>query len=350
MQQHIGHKGSHHRPEHGEAEQGSLLLSEGQNVSGEHTKAQAGAQGDAHLKDGAHQGNGHHIARRLHMATVIHPQGGRGQRQTHGGVNEDDGGVAGQDGRLMDSGAIRQRVCLIAITGLAQLAKGSQPHHQVAGLTPVAVIELFQQVVHQRGEHHNQKVQNSVKSGQSQQVSGKHGAEHRKGVEKQDGGALHPQPAEQCAQLRAAVHHLHRQRCREDSQMGEQQKGQTGDVVGEKQGIPVKGQRVHHVGAAGGKQIAEHRHSRHQAKDGRERDTRREHLAHFGGQIRQRLRPMPTVGIGGSDIEKPHGQQEHPKQAVSRPNGPEPGHIFGKQGTVKARCHGPHSPHLPIHK
>ena len=84
-------------------------------------------------------------------------------------------------------------------------------------------------------------------------MAGKHGAEGGKGEEKQSGAALNQQPDSQGGQRLSPA--LHRQkgqfggrRHQSHRQMGQQQAGQTGQILGGEQGLPPQGQRVHHGG------------------------------------------------------------------------------------------------------
>ena len=55
-------------------------------------EAQPGAQGDAVFEDRPHQGDGHHVPRRLHMAVAIDHQGQHRQHHPGGGIGGHGGG------------------------------------------------------------------------------------------------------------------------------------------------------------------------------------------------------------------------------------------------------------------
>ena len=204
------------------------------------------------------------------MALVVDPQGGKGERHRRCGVERHRAGIvdlgspnpfAGGGFHVPDS------------AGAGQLDQGGEPLGHLFNVAPEAgkaVEHGLQHGVHQGKDHIDQQIQNAVKGGQRQNVSGEHGAEHREGVEKQGGYTLNQQPYRQRVQVQTAVHGLHCRRHQKDCQMGQKDEGQAGEVVGDKQGVPVQGKGVHHAGRAGEEQVAEHRHGGCQTHCGRQ--------------------------------------------------------------------------------
>ena len=357
-QQHLGHQRAHHRPQYNKNQKGGAVGLKTQNSGGSHAQTQAGAHGYAHLEQRTYQGDGHHVAGGLHMADLVYPQGCQSEHHRNGGVDEDSFCPSDGIGTYHSGNAVRQsyRRPLQADgrTGFQEHSHRGEPLD--CGMAdqsgaPVTVIKFLQHCVNQIPQNHSQKVQDHIKGGQGQQISSKHGAEGSKGEEKQPCCALYPQPGQQYPQIHAAVQNLDHDSYAENGQIGQQQKGQTGEVVGAEQSFPVHGQGVHHAGAAAKTQVAEYGHSGGQTEGGRQHHARLQTLTQRPGQIHQLqlavFRASAELGGGG---EKLHGDHKSPDQGINTPDGPESDHVFLKQGTIIVRCHGPHSPHLPIHR
>ena len=79
-------------------------------------------------------------------------------------------------------------------------------------------------------------------------MSGKHGAEHGEGVEKEAQSALNQQPLGQWPEGQTPQGRLRSGSQNKDGQLGQQQEGQPRQILGEEQGLPTERQGVHHTG------------------------------------------------------------------------------------------------------
>ena len=315
---------------------------------GEHAQAQPGAEGHPVFEQGAHQGDSHHVAGGLRMAAAVDVQGYKGQRHTHGGV---DGHRARGAEALPLFAAAKQRQRVLQGVG------GGEVLHDLSGPggPGVAVEELVEQAVQQGVDDVGQHVENTVEGGQGQDVAGEHGAEGGEGEEEQAHAALTQQPHQQGGHRRAPVLHgqegqLHHGRQYGGYQLGQQQEGQPRQVLGGEQGLPPGGQGVEPAGGAAVIQIAEHRHSAENGKEGSQIQAKGGHFRQIHRADQQTLLGIAVHIAAKVGVEHVQRDKKQPNHPVARPQGPEAGQSLAVEGAVKVRCRGPHSSHLPVHR
>ena len=345
LQQHLGHEVADGSPQQQVAGQAAGDIDAERGVQPE-AQTQAGAQGHAVLEDGLHNGDGHHVTGGFHMPSAVDQQGQPREDKAHRGVD-------GQRGHAL------QPVDGVDPAPAHLFSKahgGSQPLHyrrSPSGQTGEAVQEGLHQIVHQRKHHNGKKIQNAVKGGQGQQMAGKHGAEHRKGVEEQAHGALGGQPDADGVQIYIAAQPLCRKGQQPHHAVGAQQAHKAGHVAGQEQALPPDGQGVDHAGGAVVIEVGEHAHGGQDAEA--EGHERAEALQQEGDLIGEGLYLLdggfthPEL-VSGHHHKTPNRQGVGPDQGVQSPDGPVADKVFLQQGGVKERCRGLHNPHLPVHR
>ena len=213
-----------------------------------------------------------------------------------------------------------------------------------------AVEEISGQCAEQGPDAHGQAVEDAVKDGQGQDVSGEHGAEGGKGEEEQ--GIPHEAQPEDPQNVQG-VHQvgvgddeaLHPGGNGQHSQHGQDEEAQTGQILGGEQGLPLHGQGVEHAGGAVIIEVSEHRHGAQDAAHRQTHHSQGQDIHDLGGGA------VEADGIGVDRlVQQIQGQQKGQQQGVGAPQGPEPGHGFPVKRGVKERGRGLHNPHLPIHK
>ena len=201
----------------------------------------------------------------------------------------------------------------------------------------------------QDGQPGGQAVEHHVERGQGQDVAGKHGAEHGEGVEEQIQQGGDHQPGEQAGEHHRAAGGLRRQGQEEHGQVGQDEEAQPRQVAGEEEALPPQGEGVEQAHGAGAVQVGEHRHGRQQAEHHRQEGGGAEPAG--GVQVVEGEHTGPHLRPAGAAVQQDaQGEAHGPDEPVQPPDGPEPGEVLGKQGLVKVRCPGPHSPHLPAHR
>ena len=117
-------------------------------------------------------------------------EGGDGQRRAHCGVDRHQTGLVeagnlvliGERDRPGEGNGWGEIICKL-------------PHGRGKGLEPIEEQAALR--LRQGGHHKGQNVQHPIEHRQSGQMSGKHGAEHGEGVEKEAQPALDQQPLDQ---------------------------------------------------------------------------------------------------------------------------------------------------------
>ena len=353
FQQHLGGKVARGGPQHHAHRQQHGVSVPAEEGGGDDAEGQAHAEGDAVLEHGAHQGDGHHVPCRLHMAAAVEEQGDDRHDQARGGVD------AQHPGFFQIGHAI---LTLNIPGGLHQGVHGGEVLHQGRSGTAgdVAEEELAHELGDQHIETHGQAVEDAVEGGQGQDVAGKHGAQGGKGEEEQGQSALSRRPLPQGGETHPQGgggddDQLHGGGEQGHGQVGQHGKGQARQILGDKQGLPAHGQGVHHAGGAVVIQVAEHRHgAQHPKAAGDEHAGLDPAAGHLGG-LPQPLFPIRFDEVHNGihreiGIQQIDGDDQGPHEGVQDPQGPEAPHGLAVKGGIKARCPGPHSPHLPIHR
>ena len=180
-----------------------------------------------------------------------------------------------------------------------------------------------------RGHAKDQYIQNAVEDGQGQNMAGKHGAAHGEGEKEHPHKHLGHQPAEHPAGAEDPQPHLGQQGQQAHHGAGQQVEAEGGDIVGDKKSLPPDGQGVIHGHRAGVHQIGEQGHGDKAPKDQRQGDT------YPGGGVKDVGHQRSQLVRPRRHVKQLNGQRKELDGAVKSPDGPEPGHVFPKEGGVE---------------
>ena len=301
-----------------------------------HRQRRADAQAEPeHMPRPGHR---HHVVRRFTAAHAVNCQRRTGQNQARQNV---------------DAQRPKPRDGMIHITPqlLVPGARGLQPGHQLIGrrqpadpcggaAAVIPVEEDASQHLHCLAQRHHDHIQRRVKYRHCQDLSGKHGAEHREGVEEQHLPRRADKPQADVAPLQHTGGALDGGGQKARHRKSAQKHDAAGQIVGEKQSLPPDGEAVHHAHAAGRAEIGKERHGEKAAKG---QSHPQSHLRAHAQQIGdRRIHQLDGGVVPGGDPEK--GQklvQRHrhqPYRQVCAPQRPKPAQVLAQQRSVKARC------------